>query len=109
MRGAGQFNVLAETLQAIRKAVIQAKLDLSDEDSTEIVVEPQGDLPNGYRRTITRAEFETLIEPLVDRTLGPVRMSQVEEARAEIVRTIRALEAAGDITVQRADEDEYVY
>jgi flagellar motor switch protein FliG len=36
-------------------------------------------------------------------------MSQVEEARAEIVRTIRTLEAAGDITVQRTDEDEYVY
>jgi flagellar motor switch protein FliG len=42
------------------------------------------------------------------RALGPVRMSQVEEARAEIVRTIRALEAAGDITVRRAEEDEYV-
>ena len=82
MRGAGQFNVLAETLQAIRKAVIQAKLDLSDEDSTEIVVEPQGDLPNGYRRTITRAEFETLIEPLVDRTLGPVRQA-LEDAGLE--------------------------
>jgi molecular chaperone DnaK (HSP70) len=82
IRGAGQFNVLAETLQAIRKAVIQAKLDLSDEDSTEIVVEPQGDLPNGYRRTITRAEFDTLIEPLVDRTLGPVRQA-LEDAGLE--------------------------
>ncbi|WP_417564410.1 flagellar motor switch protein FliG [Microbacterium sp.] len=42
------------------------------------------------------------------RLLGPVRMSHVEEARAEIVRTIRALEAAGEITVRRSDEDEYV-
>ncbi|GAB2518233.1 flagellar motor switch protein FliG [Paramicrobacterium agarici] len=42
-------------------------------------------------------------------TLGPVRISQVEEARAEIVRVIRTLEAQGDITVQRADEEEYVY
>lgn len=41
--------------------------------------------------------------------LGPVRVSQVEESRAEIVRVIRQLESAGDITVQRSDEDEYVY
>jgi flagellar motor switch protein FliG len=41
--------------------------------------------------------------------LGPVRVSEVEEARAEIVRSIRDLEALGTITVQRGDEDEYVY
>jgi flagellar motor switch protein FliG len=41
-------------------------------------------------------------------TLGPVRASQVEEARAEVVRAIRDLEAQGTITVQRGDEDEYV-
>jgi len=40
--------------------------------------------------------------------LGKVRMSEVEEARAEIVRLIRALEQAGDIRVQRGDEDVYV-
>ena len=39
---------------------------------------------------------------------GPVRMSQVEDARAEIVRTIRDLEAQGTITVTRGDEDQYV-
>ncbi|WP_431246097.1 flagellar motor switch protein FliG [Leifsonia xyli] len=42
------------------------------------------------------------------RILGPVRISQVEDARAEIVRAIRDLEAAGAITVQRGDEDAYV-
>lgn len=41
--------------------------------------------------------------------LGPVRVSQVEEARSEIVRVIRTLESQGDITVQRADEEAYVY
>ncbi|WP_166878202.1 MULTISPECIES: flagellar motor switch protein FliG [unclassified Salinibacterium] len=40
---------------------------------------------------------------------GPMRMSHVEDARSEIVRAIRDLEAQGAITVQRADEDEYVY
>jgi flagellar motor switch protein FliG len=41
-------------------------------------------------------------------SLGPVRSSQVEEARAEVVRAIRDLEAQGTIRVQRGDEDEYV-
>ena len=59
------------------------------------------------RRNVSERNRENLEEET--RALGPTRMSQVEEARAEIVRTIRALEAAGEITVQRIDEDEYVY
>jgi molecular chaperone DnaK (HSP70) len=68
-------SVPSETLQAIRKAVIQAKWDLSEHDHAEIRVEPLAGLPNGYRRAVTRAEFEALIRPLVDRTLGPVRQA----------------------------------
>jgi Fe-S protein assembly chaperone HscA len=64
-----------ETIQAIRKAVIQAKWDLSDHERAEIRVEPQAGLPSGYRRAITRDEFEALIRPFVDRTLGPVRQA----------------------------------
>ncbi|WP_227497159.1 flagellar motor switch protein FliG [Planctomonas psychrotolerans] len=40
--------------------------------------------------------------------IGPVRVSQVEDARAGVVRAIRELEALGSITVQRGDEDAYV-
>ena len=39
----------------------------------------------------------------------PVRQSQVEEARATIVRVIRDLEGQGIITINHADEDQYVY
>ena len=39
---------------------------------------------------------------------GPLRLSQVEEARAEVVRAIRTLEADGQITVTRGDEDAFV-
>jgi len=67
--------VQPQLIQAIRKAVIQAKWDLSDHDQAEIRVEPQAGLPNRYRRAITRTEFETLIRPLVDRTLSPVRQA----------------------------------
>jgi Fe-S protein assembly chaperone HscA len=64
-----------QTVQAIRKAVIQAKWDLSEFESAEIRVEPTTALPAGYRRTLTRAEFESLITPLVERTVGPVRQA----------------------------------
>jgi len=40
--------------------------------------------------------------------LGQVRVSQVEEARSELVRTIRELAEDGRITVQRGDADEFV-
>lgn len=40
--------------------------------------------------------------------LGPVRTSQVEEAKAEIVRSIREMEAEGTITVRRAEDDDIV-
>ncbi len=43
------------------------------------------------------------------RAAGPARLSQVEEARANIVRAIREMEAQGIIEVHRADEEEYVY
>ena len=80
--GEGGSAPRAELVQAIRKAVIQAKLDLSELDDAEIIVEPSPDLPDGYRRRITRAEFEVLIEPLVERTLGPVRLA-LEDAGLE--------------------------
>jgi Fe-S protein assembly chaperone HscA len=65
---ASAFGRTAENVQAIRKAVIEAKLDLSDREETEIRV-------SDYRKRITRAEFETLIRPIVDRTLGPCRQA----------------------------------
>src|ERR1700690_3765716 len=51
-----------ELVQALRKAVIDAKIALSANDSARIEVP----LPNGrrYRREITRAQFEELIEPI---------------------------------------------
>ena len=58
-----------EQLQAIRKAVIQAKWDLSDREETTL---------NGKR--FTRARFEQLIAPVVERTLGPVRQALADAA-----------------------------
>jgi molecular chaperone DnaK (HSP70) len=65
----------AGMVQAIRKAVIQAKRDLSEADETEIRVDPTPELPSGYRRGLTRADFEGMIRPLLERTLGPCRQA----------------------------------
>ena len=63
----------AEMVQAIRKAVIDAKIALSSAEKTALDVE----LPSGkrYQREITRAQFEQLIQPVIDRTVGPVRQA----------------------------------
>ncbi|MEK6630918.1 MAG: Fe-S protein assembly chaperone HscA [Acidobacteriota bacterium] len=73
----------ASAVQAVRKAVIQAKWDLSDVDDTVIVVEPVPGRPASYRRHITRAEFEALISPIVERTLKPCRLA-LEDAGLQI-------------------------
>ncbi|MBF8300617.1 MAG: Molecular chaperone DnaK, partial [Acidobacteria bacterium] len=65
----------AEMIQAIRKAVIQAKWDLSEADAAEIRVEPTAGVPAGYRHRITRADFERTILPLIERTRGPCRQA----------------------------------
>ena len=72
---AGVTSVTPEAQQTIRKTVIQAKWDLSERDSAEIRVEPAPGLPQGFQQAITRAEFEAIIQPLVDRTLGPCRQA----------------------------------
>jgi len=64
-----------ELVQAIRKAAIHAKLELSEQDETEIRVGPSTALPAGYRRQMTRHEFEEMIGPLVERTMAPVRQA----------------------------------
>jgi len=62
-----------EAVARIRKAVIEAKIALSSQDSTRLDVE----LPDGkrYRREITRQAFEQLIQPVIDRTVGPCKQA----------------------------------
>jgi Fe-S protein assembly chaperone HscA len=57
-------------IPAIRKAVIEAKEYLSSADSADIVIESFR-----YKRTITRTEFNSLIDPIIERTLKPCRQA----------------------------------
>ena len=63
----------AEAVQAIRKAVIDAKIALSSQNSVKLDIE----LPSGkrYQREITREQYELLIQPILDRTVGPCKQA----------------------------------
>ncbi len=61
----------AEAVQAVRKAVTDAKITLSSQEQTRILVDLPGREP--YARELTRAQFEQLIRPTVERTLAPLR------------------------------------
>ncbi len=63
----------AEAVQAIRKAVIEAKITLSSQPSAKLDVE----LPRGqrYLREITREQFEQLIQPIIERTVSPCKQA----------------------------------
>ena len=62
-----------ETIQEIRKAVIEAKIALSSAESARLNVA----LPNGkrYTREITRPQFEQLIAAVIARTAAPCKQA----------------------------------
>jgi Fe-S protein assembly chaperone HscA len=62
-----------EAVARIRKAVIEAKIALSSEASTKLDV----DLPGGkkYQREISRDIFEKMMQPIIDRTVGPCKQA----------------------------------
>jgi molecular chaperone DnaK (HSP70) len=57
-------------LPSIRQAARKAKEELSSAESTELHIAPLS-----YQRKITRTEFESLIEPIVERTLKSCRQA----------------------------------
>jgi Fe-S protein assembly chaperone HscA len=62
-----------EAVQAIRKAVIDAKIELSAKEEARIELE----LPGGkeYEREITRQQFDGLVQPILERTVGPCKQA----------------------------------
>jgi molecular chaperone DnaK len=71
--GLGQFS---EAVQELRKALIRAKHELSAADAATVKFA----LPDGgvWVREITRAEFEDWIQPIVERTMGPVKRAMAD-------------------------------
>jgi len=67
------FSPHAELAQELRKALIAMKHQLSASESATL----RFLLPSGavFVREFTRGEFEALIRPIVDRTMGPVKQA----------------------------------
>jgi molecular chaperone DnaK len=77
-----------DTVQELRKALIAAKHELSSADQATI----KFPLPDGgvYFREISRLEYDRLIRPIVDRTMGPVRqaLADAKLAPAEVEEVV---------------------
>lgn len=58
------------------------------------------------RRNLSERARENLAEEM--EMSGPVRLSEVQEARGQIVTVIRSLEESGQIVIRRDGEDDYV-
>jgi flagellar motor switch protein FliG len=84
-----------QVLRGIDSSILAVAMKGSDEALVEVI-----------RANISERNREILEDEIA--SLGPVKMTQVEEARAEVVRAIRNLEADGVITLQRGEEEEYV-
>jgi len=67
------FSPHGELAQELRKALIDVKHLLSDSESATL----RFTLPNGkvFIHEFTRGELEALIRPVVDRTMGPVKLA----------------------------------
>ena len=98
----GTVEPAPEVVQEIRKAVIQAKWDLSDRDETDIVVSLAAADGSGtaapYKRHITRAEFERVIEPVVGRTL-PLCRQALDDAGLELTQVDEVVLVGGSTRI----------
>ena len=94
--GAATFAFPPETMQALRQFAESAKIRLSTVDHVAINI----DLGAGrvYERTITRSEFEGLVQPLVDRTIAACRRALKDAKRRMEGETLAAVILVGGAT-----------
>ncbi|MDT0188404.1 flagellar motor switch protein FliG [Microbacterium sp. ARD31] len=78
-------------------------------DTAELALALKG-VSEQVRDKITGNLSERAAENVLEEVeiLGPVRLTQVEEAQQAVIRTIRGLEERGEIVVRRGGEDEFV-
>src|SRR5437660_5379671 len=87
-----------EAIQALRKAVIETKIALSSKSEAQIDV----DLPQGkrYQRTVTREQFEQLIEPIIQRTVTPCKQA-LADAKLQPGQIEEVVLVGGSIRIPR--------
>ncbi|MDD1475659.1 flagellar motor switch protein FliG [Arthrobacter sp. H16F315] len=87
-------------VQQVLRGIDSSLLAIAMKGAPEVVLETITTNVSGRNLEILESEIAAL---------GPLRASQIEEARAAVVRSIRELEADGSITIQRGDEEDIVY
>lgn len=73
-------------LQRLKEAAEKAKIELSSSQQTEVnlpYITADASGPKHLVQKLTRAKFESLVEELVERTLGPVKMA-IEDADLDV-------------------------
>jgi Fe-S protein assembly chaperone HscA len=94
-----------ELVQAVRKAVIEAKIALSEGKSAKLQVS----LPSGknYAREITRAQFEELTRGVIARTAGPCKQALKDSGlTADLIDEVVLVGGSTRIPAVRALVDE---
>jgi flagellar motor switch protein FliG len=86
------------TLQQILRNVVPKDLAVALKTAPEAIREK-------FLRNVSERAAQDVLEEI--ELLGPTRVSQVETAQSAIVRTVRELEASGEIVLARGD-DEFV-
>ena len=86
---------IQQVLRGIDAAILATAMKGAPAAVTEVI-----------RGNVSERNRELLDDEL--QSMGPVRKSQIEEARASVVRAIRELEAMGSITMHRSDDDALV-
>ncbi|SEB89618.1 flagellar motor switch protein FliG [Nocardioides exalbidus] len=108
---------LAEEVRS-RMFMFEDVVGLSDRDVQQVLrlVDPAQlalalkGVSEQVRDKITGNLSERAAENVLDEVeiLGPVRLTQVEEAQQAVIRTIRELEERGEVVVRRGGDDEFV-
>ncbi len=85
------------------------QLVLRQVDAGQLALALKG-VPDAVRTKITSNLSERAATDLLEEIdiLGPVRLSQVEEAQQLVIQTIRELEEQGQITIHRGGDDDLV-
>lgn len=108
---------LAEEVRS-RMFMFEDIVSLSDRDVQQVLRSVDGPqlalalkgVSTAVRDKITGNLSERAAENVLEEIeiLGPVRLTQVEEAQQAVIRTIRSLEERGEVVVRRGGDDEFV-
>lgn len=102
----GQMFVFEDITMLDDRSIQQVLRQVDTADLATALKGVRDDVRQKVMSNISERAAENLADEI--ELLGPVRLKTVEEAQGKIVQAIRGLEEAGQITVQRGSDDEFV-